>query len=316
MKEKNNKSLLPDWIGKTPFTPDKKVPCKITEDKYVSFLYGFENTQVELQVFASTDKIFMGEWVLAPGNYYAPAGLHLHGDECYYLLEGESIAFNAETGETFRLNAGEAIIIPKATRHQIFNMSNKRVVAIDCVAPKIWEDDGMGTIIPNVSYPRFFKGTEELTYKKPLQAYFPLNIKKNIDSLGNWPAPGPELRKNKQLIIIKPEDQLSLIHGKERHVLFSFFVSNDYMHLAMLEVPVAVTSELEIHEGDEVIDVVEEELCVRIADSEDERKDDSNYLHIKLKNRERMLIPGGTWHQYINFSNNPVKAFIAIGGKL
>ena len=314
--EKNIGYKLPDWIGTTPFPPDKKKPCKITEDMYVYFLYGFETTQVENQVFASTDKIFVAQWILAPGNHYEPAGLHLHGDECYYLLEGDAVAFNAETGETFRFEAGETVLIPQGTRHQIFNMSNRRIVAIACVAPRIWAEDGMGTIIPQVESPRFFKGHEERAYTKPQEVNTFRNIKRNMDSIGNWPAPGSQLREKKQLIIIGKKDQLPLIHGKERHVLFSFAVSNDYMHVAILEVPVGVTSELEKHRGDEVVNVLKGELSVRIAASVSEKKDDATYTHISLKCGQKMFIPEGTWHQYINFQNSPLKAYVAIAPKL
>ena len=283
---------------------------------WASFLYGFETTQVENQVFASTDKILMAEWILAPGNHYEPAGFHLHGDECYYLLEGDAVAFNAETGETFKFKAGDAMLIPQKTRHQIFNMTDKRILALACVAPSVWVDDGMGTIIPQVETPRFFKGPEEPSYNKPESAFVYKSIKRNIDSIGNWPAPGQELREKKQLYIIKPEGQLTLIHGKQRHVLFSFIVSSDYMHLAILQVPVNITSEFERHDGDEVINLLEGELCVRFKSSEDERSDDSTYPHIKLMDREKMFIPAGTWHQYMNFTNAPVRAYIAVAPKL
>ena len=309
-------SGVPAWIGNTPFTPDKKRACKITEDMYVPFLYGFEGTQVENQVFASTDKVFMAEWILPPGSHYEPAGLHIHGDECYYLLEGEAMAFNAETGESFVFGTGDAMLIPQRTRHQIYNMTNKRIVAIACVAPKIWADDGMGTVIPQVDCPRFYKGPEQPAYGEPQQSCVRACVKRSIDALGKWPAPGPVLRQAKQLTIIKPQDQLSLIHGKDKHVVFSFVVSNDYMHLAVLTVPVAALSEFEKHEGDEVINVIEGELCVRIRASEDERSDDATYPHIRLNSREKMLIPEGVEHQYLNFTNEVVKAYVAIAPRL
>jgi mannose-6-phosphate isomerase-like protein (cupin superfamily) len=316
-KQKNKIPPVPDWIGNTPFPPEKKRPCKITEDMYADFLYGFIGTQVENHVFVSTDKITMAEWILPPGSHYEPAGFHLHGDECYYLVEGEATAFNAETGETFIFRAGEAMLIPQRTRHQIYNMTNRRIVTISCLAPKVWADDGMGTIIPQVEHPRFYKGPEEPAYKEaPLLEYISPPTKRNIDSLGNWPAPGPKLREIKQLTIIKPEDHLTLIHGKEKHVLFSFVVSNDYIHLAVLKVPVAGISELESHEGDEIINVLEGDLCVRIPTSEDERMDSATYPHTWLKARESMLIPEGVKHQYLNFTNDVVKAYVAIAPKL
>jgi mannose-6-phosphate isomerase-like protein (cupin superfamily) len=307
---------IPQWIGNTPFPPDRKRPCRITEDMYAQFLYGFETTQVENQVFTSTDKVFMAEFTLPPGSHYEPAGYHLHGDECYYLLEGDAVAFNAETGETFAFGTGDAMLIPQRTRHQLFNMYERRIVVIACVAPAIWAADGMGTIIPQVEAPRFYKGPEQPAYGPPVSSFVIPSLKRSVDSLGNWPAPGPMLREAKQLVIIHPQEQLQLLHGRHRHVLFSFVVSNDYMHLALLTVPVAGVSEFEIHDGDEVINVLEGELCVRISSSEDERTDDATYPHVKLDTRERMFIPAGVRHQYLNFTNKPVKAYLAIAPRL
>jgi mannose-6-phosphate isomerase-like protein (cupin superfamily) len=316
MTQQKNAPGVPEWIGNTPFPPDQKRPAKIAPDMVAEFLYGYEGSQVENQVFASTDHILMCEWTLPPGSHYHPAGLHLHGDECYYLLEGEATAFNAETGETFVFRVGDAMLIPQCTRHQIFNMTTERIVAIACVAPRIWADDGMGTIIPPVEHPRFYKGSDESSCGSPSSPYALPSLRRNLDSLGRWPAPGPELRQAKQLVIIRPNDQLALLHGRERHVLFSFVVSNDYMHLALLTVPVAGVSEFETHGGDEVINVLEGELCVRVSASADERSDDATYPHFKLGNREKMLIPAGVRHQYMNFTNDVVKAYLAIGPRL
>jgi mannose-6-phosphate isomerase-like protein (cupin superfamily) len=312
----SEKRGIPPWIGNTPFPPDQKRACKISENMYAQFLYGFETAQVENQVFASTDMVFMAEFTLPPGSHYEPAGYHLHGDECYYLLEGNAVAFNAETGETFSVGAGEAMLIPRKTRHQLFNMLDRRVVIIACVAPAIWAEDGMGTIIPQVQSPRFYKGQERQSAGAPQPAYVLPALKRNIESLGSWPAPGPELRRAKQLVIIRPGDQLHLLHGRDRHVLFSFVVSNDYLHLALLTVPVAGVSEFEVHEGDEVIDVLAGELCVRVASAEGERTDDATYPHTRLGTRERMLIPAGTRHQYLNFTNDPAQAYIAVAPRL
>ncbi len=315
-KEKKEAPPIPAWIGNTPFPPGEKRVCKITGDKHVSFLYGFETMQVENQVFASTEMITVAEWILPPGSHYEPAGLHLHGDECYYLIEGEAVGFNAETGETFSFEKGDALLIPQGTRHQIYNMTNRRIVTVTSVAPRLWADDGMGTIIPQVEAPRFYKGPEQPTYREAPRAYSLPGLKRSLDSLGSWPAPGPELRKLKQLVIIRPQEQLCLLHGKERHVLFSFIVSNDYMHLALLTVPVSGVSEFETHGGDEVIDVLEGELCVRISASADERTDDAAYPHYRLNLREKMLIPAGTRHQYLNFTNDVVRAYVAVAPEL
>jgi mannose-6-phosphate isomerase-like protein (cupin superfamily) len=283
----------------------------------VSFLYGFEGTQVENRVFASTDRVFLGEWTLPPGSHHEPAGYHLHGDECYFLLEGDALAFNAETGETFAFAAGDVMLVPRKTRHQIFNMSSERVVAVSAVAPTVRAVDGMGTVIPPVKSPRFYKSPgDQGNRPESRRAFVPRRLKRSVDSLGNWPAPGPELRELKQLLIVKPEDRLSLIHGESRHVLFSFMVSNDLMHLALLKVPVAGVSEFESHGGDEIIYPLEGELCVRTRTSAGDHADDATCPRFRLGARDKMLVPEGVEHQYMNFTGSAVTAVVAVAPRL
>ncbi len=73
--------------------------------------------------------------------------------------------------------------------------------------------------------------------------------------------------------------------------------------------PAKITSE-------EVINVLKGELCVRVSGGADERTDDSTYPHFRLNCREKMLIPAGVRHQYLNFTNDVVKAYVAIGQRL
>jgi len=107
MKEKEKKvTSIPEWIGKYPFSPEEKKPVTITKNMELSTLYGFQGTQVESQIFVSTDKITFSDWTLPPGARIEPPGLHN-------------------------------------------------------VAPRIWAEDAMGTRIPIVKKPKFYKGQQE-----------------------------------------------------------------------------------------------------------------------------------------------------------
>lgn len=159
MIEKERKATsIPTWIGKYPFSPKEKKPVSITKDMELSTLYGFEGTQVESQIFVSTDKITFSDWTLPPGARIEPPGLHNYGDELYYFLEGDPIAFNPEEGEVYQLHAGDALLIPQGTRHQIFNFTHKKIHALSVVAPRVWVEDAIGTRIPPVKKPKFYKG--------------------------------------------------------------------------------------------------------------------------------------------------------------
>ena len=134
----------------------------------------------------------------------------------------------------------------------------------------------------------------------------------NINSLGRWPVEGKKARQAKRIIPVRAVEQLPLIHGKERHVLFSFVVSNDYVNVALLEVPVGGISESETHKGDELVYVLEGDLVVQLEETgQDQRTAVSSCHHIFQG--EKCFIPGGIPHKYFNFTTKPIKAFLVIG---
>jgi mannose-6-phosphate isomerase-like protein (cupin superfamily) len=303
---------IPAWIGKFPFRPEEKRFIVIRRGDELSGFYGFEGHQVALRRFVSLDQFTVSQWTLTPGNYYEPAGQHNYGDEIYYFLEGDPVAFAPETGETYQLGAGDALYIPQGTRHQIFGFNEKKVVAISIVAPRIWAaEDKMGTVIPPVKRPRFYKGWEE-EGKGAIEHSSHTTQIPNIDSLGRWPREAKEARAAKKIIPVRAEEQLPLIHGKEKHVLFSFVVSNDYINVALLQIPVGGISEAERHKGDELLYALKGDLVVQLEEAGEAKGSAVSLCHHVFQG-EKCFIPGGTPHKYLNFNTTPIEGFAVIG---
>jgi len=303
---------IPAWIGKFPFRPEEKRFIVIRRGDELSGFYGFEGHQVALRRFVSLDQFTVSQWTLTAGNYYEPAGQHNYGDEIYYFLEGDPVAFAPETGETYQLHAGDALYIPQGTRHQIFGFNEKKVVTISIVAPRIWAaEDKMGTVIPPVKEPRFYKAWEEGGRGEVAHSRHAPSIP-NIDSLGHWPMEGKKARQGKKIIPVRAEEQLPLIHGKERHVLFSFVVSNDYINVALLQIPVGGISEVERHKGDELLYALRGDLVVQLEEPGEAKGSAVSLCHHVFQG-EKCFIPGGTPHKYLNFNTAPIEAFAVIG---
>jgi mannose-6-phosphate isomerase-like protein (cupin superfamily) len=136
-----------------------------------------------------------------------------------------------------------------------------------------------------------------------------------LDLLGRWPVSGEEARKNNRLIHIPPEKMLRLIHGKENHILVSFFVSNDLVHFGTIQVPKGVYSDPETHKGDEVLYVLKGTLTVQIIE---ENEDANSVLHesYNIGKEEKFYIPEGFKHKYLNFSDEVVEAVFGIAPEL
>ena len=137
-----------------------------------------------------------------------------------------------------------------------------------------------------------------------------------LDMLGRYPISGVEARKNQRLIHIPQDKMLRLIHGKENHILVSFFVSNDFVHFGTIRIPKGIYSDPETHKGDEVLFVLKGTLTVQVYEDADE--EDTSVLHesYEILPEEQFLIPEGMKHRYLNFSNEIVEAVFGIAPEL
>ena len=137
-----------------------------------------------------------------------------------------------------------------------------------------------------------------------------------LDMLGRYPISGVEARKNQRLIHIPQDKMLRLIHGKENHILVSFFVSNDFVHFGTIQIPKGIYSDPETHKGDEVLFVLKGKLTVQVYEDTDE--EDTSVLHesYEILPEEQFLIPEGMKHRYLNFSNEIVEAVFGIAPEL
>ncbi len=142
------------------------------------------------------------------------------------------------------------------------------------------------------------------------------NEQSALDMLGKYPLSGEEARRNKRLIHIPPDKMLRLIHGKENHILVSFFVSNDFVHFGKIQIPKGIYSDPETHKGDEVLFVLKGKLTVQVYEEGDE--EDTSVLHesYEILPEEQFLIPEGMKHRYLNFSNEVVEAVFGIAPEL
>lgn len=137
-----------------------------------------------------------------------------------------------------------------------------------------------------------------------------------LDQLGKYPLPGPEARENNRLIYIPKDKMLKLIHGKNNHILVSFFVSNDFVHFGTIQVPKGIYSDPENHNGDEVLFVLKGKLTIQTY--ENEKEDDTSVLHesYEVCPEEQFLVPEGIKHRYLNFSDEVVEAVFGIAPEL
>ncbi len=122
------------------------------------------------------------------------------------------------------------------------------------------------------------------------------------------PIAGPQARKEPvNSMLISEKDKLAVIWGEEYPVLLKFLVSNDLVHMAEFFLPAGGLSprcsEAHSHQGDEATYVCEGDLVVFFPDTNDA---------MEVRPQEVIFIPEGVNHQYINYSDQVVKAVKAV----
>lgn len=139
--------------------------------------------------------------------------------------------------------------------------------------------------------------------------------KSRLDLLGQWPVPGKELREKKEMMIVKSDETLDLIHGKDNHVLVSFFVSNDFIHFGTMTIPVNGASDYEDHKGDEFIYCLEGTISI-VVHEDTEVVESLRFYRYEVKKGQCFFIPERMKHRYINLSDDTCKLMFSIAPEL
>jgi quercetin dioxygenase-like cupin family protein len=139
----------------------------------------------------------------------------------------------------------------------------------------------------------------------------------NVEYIGRWPVDPEQAREAKRLIHITPADHLHLIHGSGQHILVSLVVSNEYVTLGLITIPPGGYSEIEDHDGEEALEVLQGTLVVRtFKPGEELDLTKASHMSLTVRQGEKLYLPSGVKHCYKNFGEDAVKAFFAVAPRL
>ena len=89
------------------------------------------------------------------------------------------------------------------------------------------------------------------------------------------------------------------------------------MHLGLITIPTGGYSEVEEHDGEEALSVLQGTLVIRIFEPGEEMDiNKTSQISYTVYCGEKLFIPKGVIHSYKNFGNDVVKAYFAIAPKL
>jgi len=129
----------------------------------------------------------------------------------------------------------------------------------------------------------------------------------SLEKLGTYPVDGAQARKRGDLVKVAESDRLNIVSGRDHPVLIQFCVSNDYMHVGELTIPVGGVgpraSEPDSHEGDAVFYVLQGPATFYLADTDET-------FHIR--DGESFFLPCGISYQCLNYGSNPIRVVFTI----
>ena len=303
--------MIDKLFGNYPFPPDQKRPYHIKGDAIKPYIAPADNIyQSDLNMlYASSDKLSVGIFQLAPGSSYDPADVH-EGDEAYYILDGILTIQNPVTGECVQIRKGEGLLMPMYGYHKGYNFEQSEARILFAIAPKVQ---------PGNVTPVDFSNGRMKQYKGSYNSSFPYISPQNqnlphgtIDLIGNWPVSGPESRKDPIMFYHIPDSKkLISVHGTKHPMLIKFIVSNDLIHMGEFILPsggsACRASEPDSHKGDCVLYVETGTAAIYLTASQET---------FNVKPGEAFFLPENTEYQIFNYTGNTVKLIFSISPEL
>ncbi len=231
-------------------------------------------------LYASTEKIHVIEFALAPGQWFrhSPAFRTVFAaDELLHVLQGAMLACNPQTGEVVECLAGESLFFRKDTWHHVRAQGAEALRVLEFFAPP-----------PS-------QGTSGSYAAK--QEYLENPLYRRNELLGNCigAAALPTLHR-----IGSRERSLRL----EGEIAVGLIVSTEHLTVAELQVPAGAAGERIAHGGDAMLVGLTGELMIRTHWK-------SQAASFALGPRDAVFIPQGGQYEVLSFSG-PATALLGV----
>lgn len=296
MSERRGWGEIPGWLGNVPFPPDRKRPCLLGEDGAKVIFYGFGKEKISVTIYCSTDKVLFSEWEVPPGQSFQPADIH-SGDETYYVLSGELTEADPTTGQVLLVKEGDFIHIPAKTWHNAYNFSGRRLHIINPAEGGMWVEEDLDKVAGSRFKTVRYKGQNAETIRDIIA--------------GSWPEQSSDVQGKFRMRHIPPERALSVIHGVKNESRFTFFVSNERLHVGTFVICPGKFTDPEVHRGDEALMVLEGSLELSVSggfEAEGAVMKDG----CRVGEGQKFFVPEGTWHQYFNLSSQMCRVLFIV----
>jgi quercetin dioxygenase-like cupin family protein len=114
-----------------------------------------------------------------------------------------------------------------------------------------------------------------------------------------------EARRKFTIQVLGEQDVLWGLEGQTQQVLVGLLASTEHLTVAKIQLLPGQKSDLQLHQGDESLYLLEGHLNVRVPENDGQR-------WFELKPGDGFYIPQNVPHQYYNMAGQPVKFIFGV----
>lgn len=276
------------WTGR----PTYDHPTFIPYEKTSTLLWGDDSAgHVSDWVYVSTDKIHHLVFGLAPGDRFQHSEkvrTIFNSDEVLYVLSGKLVIVNPETGETHKIDTGEAVAFRRNTWHHGISFGTDALRVLEFFSPT-----------PRMGATSAYAMQQEL-----------LTDIRYIDDrwLGEWPMNREDQRTERAMIPLTDSDLLWHADQGTGQALTGLYMSTENLTVGKTTIVPGGNSDERVHPGELAVHVTKGQLHVLLIDGEDE----TGQKWFELDTHDGFYIPEGIRHQFRNVTAQPAEFMFGV----
>ena len=259
-------------------------PAVIRYEEATRFLWGDEESGLVSDfIYGGGSRISSFMYSLRPGGSFRFSKTwkpKYDEHRLYYVIQGALVGHEPESGQVAVAQEGEAIFWKGDKYHFCYNVSEKETLILD-----IWAPGGFPLDVAEIDTSRLQPDPKNI-------------INGRFDLLGEWPMARHEFeqrsRQQGDMMTLRRADCLHVLSGEKHPILVDLFASTDEFTVGYIDLLPGVTSDGEVHPGDEALFVTHGQLNVYLPET---------YDWFELHPRDSMFIPEGVVHRYFNQTN-------------
>lgn len=239
-------------------------------------------------IYASTERIHHIVFGLAPGGWFRHSDSFrtiFAADELLYVVSGQMILSNPQTGEVHLVATGEAAFFRRDTWHHAFNQSGELLKVSEFFSPPPSQGTSgkYAQTKPNLTVSRY--GQDE--------------------ALGRWPMERAAIQAAQTIRVLRDAD---LLWRREGSALVGLYASTEHLTAGQIRLQPGQRSDAQVHGGDESLLLLEGTLNIHCPEKEGQQ-------WFELTPQDGFYVPAGAPHQYYNITGQPVTAIFGVAPK-